>query len=73
MAEIVRLLAGNSVGLWQSGLCCDLDCRTSRYSRSPRVGKPIAAILKSNVEGMPALFVLNPVSNFVGFIIMSFE
>ena len=36
-------------------------------SRSPKVGNPIASILKSNVEGIPALFGLTPVSNFVGF------
>ena len=39
------------------------------YSRSPKVGNPIASILKSNVKGIPALFVLNPVSNFLGFTI----
>ena len=27
----------------------------------------MASILKSNVEGIPALFGLNPVSNFMGF------
>ena len=37
------------------------------YSRSPKVGNPIASILKSNVKGIPALFGLNPVSNFTGF------
>ena len=37
------------------------------YSRSPKVGNPIASILQSNVEGIPALFGLNPVSNFMGF------
>ena len=30
------------------------------YSRSPKVGNPIAA------QGIPALFGLNPVSNFMG-------
>ena len=39
------------------------------YSRSPKVGNPIASILKSNVLGIPALVVLNPVSNFLGFTI----
>ena len=39
------------------------------YSRSPKVGNPIASILKSNAEGIPGLFVLNPVSNFLGFTI----
>ena len=34
------------------------------YSRSQKVGNLIASILKSNVEGIPALFGLNPVSNF---------
>ena len=29
----------------------------------------MASILKSNVLGIPALFVLNPVSNFLGFTI----
>ena len=37
------------------------------YSRSPKVENPIASILKSNVKGIPALFGLNPVSNFMGF------
>ena len=36
------------------------------YSRSQKVGNPIASILKSNVWGIPALFGLNPVSNFMG-------
>ena len=36
------------------------------YSRSLKVGNPIASILKSNVLGIPALFGLNPVSNFMG-------
>ena len=36
------------------------------YSRSPKVGNPIASILKSNVKGILALFVLNLVSNFWG-------
>ena len=36
------------------------------YSRSPKVGNPIASILKSNVWGIPALFDLYPVSNFMG-------
>ena len=37
------------------------------YSRSQKVGNPIASILKSNVQGIPALFGLIPVSNFMGF------
>ena len=37
------------------------------YSRSSKVGNPIASILKSHVQGIPALFDLNPVSNFTGF------
>ena len=37
------------------------------YCRSPKIKKNIASILKSNVEGIPALIGLNPVSNFVGF------
>ena len=37
------------------------------YSRSQKVGNPIASILKSNVYGIPTLFGLNPVSNFMGF------
>ena len=37
------------------------------YSRSPKVGNQIASNLKSNGEGIPALIVLNPVSNFMGF------
>ena len=39
----------------------------SYYSRSPKVGNPIASILKSNVKGILGLFGLNPVSNFMGF------
>ena len=35
--------------------------------RSLKVGNPIASILKSNVKGIPALFGLNPASNFMGF------
>ena len=34
------------------------------YSTSPKVGNPIASVLKSTV---PALFVPNPVSNFLAF------
>ena len=37
------------------------------YSRSPKVGNSIASSLKSNVWGIPALFGLNQVSNFMGF------
>ena len=37
------------------------------YGRSPTVGNPIASILKSNVEGIPALFGLKLVSNFMEF------
>ena len=40
------------------------------YSRSQKVGNPIASILKSNVSGIPALFGLHPVSNFMGFTII---
>ena len=36
------------------------------YSRSPKVGNPIASIPNGNVQGIPALFGLNPVSNFIG-------
>ena len=36
------------------------------YSRSPKVGNPMASILKSKVKGIPALFGLIPVSNFLG-------
>ena len=39
------------------------------YSGSPKVGNPIASILKSDVKGIPALIVLSPVSNFLGFTI----
>ena len=39
------------------------------YGRNPKVGNPIASILKSNAHEIPALFVLNPVSNFLGFAI----
>ena len=39
------------------------------YSRSPKVGNPIASILKSKVQGIPALFGLDSVSNFMGFIV----
>ena len=42
------------------------------YSRSPKVGNPIASILKSNnAQGIPALFGLNPVSNFMEFTVAS--
>ena len=37
------------------------------HSRSPKVGNSIASILKTNVWGIPALFGLNQVSNFMGF------
>ena len=39
------------------------------YSRSPRVGNPIASIPQSHASGIPALIVLNSVSNFLGFTI----
>ena len=42
----------------------------STYSRSPKVGNPIASILNSNEKGIPALFGLNPVSNFMGFTVL---
>ena len=63
-------------GFWSSGVC---SCGVAAYqlggmvcvcvySRSQKVGNPIASILKSsNVYGIPALFGLNPVSNFLGF------
>ena len=47
--------------------------RYTVYSRSPKVGNPIASILKSNVKGIPALFGLNPVSNFMGFTVYGFD
>ena len=53
MAEVATLWIG------------ELNLR--RASRSPKVGNPIASILKRNVKGIPALFGLNPVSNFMGF------
>ena len=37
------------------------------FSRSSKVGNPIASILKGNGEGIPTRIVLNPVSNFLGF------
>ena len=40
------------------------------YSRSRKVGNPIASIVKSNAQGIPALFDLNPVSNFMGFTVI---
>ena len=40
-------------------------------SRSRKVGNLIASILQSKVLGTPALFVLNPVSNFLGLTIGS--
>ena len=54
-------LGNHGLGFHRSGLrvCC----------RSPKVGNPVASILKSTVEGIPALFGLNPVSNFMGFTI----
>ena len=39
--------------------------------RKPKVGNPIASILKSNVWRIPALVGLNPVSNFMGFTVGS--
>ena len=36
------------------------------YSGSPKVGNPTASILESKVSGVLALFVLNPVSIFLG-------
>ena len=44
-----------------------LDKIMKYYSRSPKVGNLTASILKSNVYGIPALIVLIPVSNFLGF------
>ena len=55
-------------GLYLSLLFLDLSGAT--YGRSPKVGNPIASILKCNVYGIPALFGLSPVSNFLGFTIM---
>ena len=51
----------------------DPERQASPYSRSPTVGNPIASIPKSQVQGIciPALIVLNPVSNFCGFTSMS--
>ena len=40
---------------------------SSSFKRSPKVGNPRASILKRNVWEIPALFGLNPVSNFMGF------
>ena len=39
------------------------------YSRGPKVGNPIA-ILKSHVQGIPLLIVLNQVFNFLVFTII---
>ena len=39
------------------------------YSRSLKVGTPIASILKRNAKGIPALIVLHEVCNFLGFTI----
>ena len=36
-------------------------------SRSPKVGNPIASILKSNEEGISEIFGLHPVANFMEF------
>ena len=44
---------------------------SSKYSRSQKVGNPKASFLKSNVKGIPALFGLTPVSNFMGFTVNS--
>ena len=48
-----------------------LDCQIAivnptPYSRSRKVGNLIASIFKSNIQGTPALFGLNPVSNLLG-------
>ena len=40
------------------------------YSRSQKVGNPIASVLKTNVQGIPALVGLNPVSNFMEFTVL---
>ena len=37
------------------------------YSRSPEAGNPIASVLNNQVQGTPALIVLNPASNSLGF------
>ena len=42
------------------------------YSRSPKVGNPIASILQSNIQGILALFGLYPVSNFMGLTVYAF-
>ena len=41
------------------------------YGRSPKVGNTVASILQNNVWETPALFGLNPASNFVGFTVKS--
>ena len=54
-----------------SGPVCRCILHTKTYSRSKKVGNPIASIiiLKSSVQGIPALFGLYPASNFLGFTI----
>ena len=47
--------------------------RVLGHSRSPKAGNPIASVLKSNVKGIPALFGLNPVSNFMEFTVSRFR
>ena len=76
MRDLIRVLSqglrlrgfgipyGSTAG---SGFCVKVFMNV--YSRSPRVGNPIASILKSNVKVIPALFDLNPASNFMGFTI----
>ena len=54
------------VGVWTTGWFC---LYVGVYSRSPKVGNPIASILKRNAKGIPALFGLNRVSNFMEFTI----
>ena len=63
-------------GLWGSfkgSFQGPLEGPSRHYSRSPKVGNPIASILKSTVEGIPALFGLYPVSNFMGFTVLGFR
>ena len=54
-------------GLWDRDPSLNYGVNFRLYSGSPKVGPPIASILKGNGKGIPALFGLNRVSNFMEF------
>ena len=50
----------------------DMGQELRTYCRSPKVGNPRASVLKGHAQAIPALIVLNPVSNFLGYTIAEF-